>query len=159
MKNLTIAIFLTILISLDSFGWSGKLISPQLGLSSDLSDSQIERVHSLINYMTNDLTFIEGSFINQFSSQRFGGTAEKVSCFLKRIRTEDLWKVEVYFSDFEEQETAFSLFQGAQKDTITIFVNSGRHDFLLNHFSEYLPIKGHEVKVPKKSGSNCVLPQ
>lgn len=82
MKNLTIAIFLTILISLDSFGWSGKLISPQLGLSSDLSDSQIERVHSLINYMTNDLTFIEGSFINQFSSQRFGGTAEKVSCFL-----------------------------------------------------------------------------
>jgi hypothetical protein len=95
--------------------------------------------------MRNELKFIDGSFLNEFSTQRFGGTSEKVSHFVGLLKAAGLWEVEVKFRDFGEQELAFTLHQDSTA-TMSVTVNSGRGDFLLKDFREHLPGSGLHSK-------------
>ena len=120
--------------------WLGRqACSPSLAYRSDLEGNRKEEIHKLLQFMKDDLKFIEGSFINQFSNQRFGGTSAQVSRFIALLNGLTVWKVHVQFRDFGEQESAFTLDQDSSKDYLRIIVNSGRKDFLLKDFAAYLP--------------------
>ncbi|MBD3676239.1 MAG: hypothetical protein HUJ26_22235 [Planctomycetaceae bacterium] len=124
----------------------GKIGSPQIGHRGEINKAHKERVHHLIRYMRDELTFIEGSFINEYSTQRFGGTSEKASRLIGLLKAAGVWKVEVRFREFGEQETALTLHQDSS-DTVTVTVNSGRDDFLLKDFAKHLPQPGGGLTV------------
>jgi hypothetical protein len=141
MKALFASVSILVLLPVNASAIGGKIGSPQVGYRGVINEAQKEKVHSLIRYMRNDLKFIEGSFINEFSTQRFGGTSEKVSRFVGLLKAAGLWEVEVAFRDFGEQESAFTLHQDSSA-AMVVTVNSGRNDFLLKDFSEHLPGPG-----------------
>ena len=130
---------LLILCSVAALGLGGKLASPSVAYRSDLAVSRKGDIHKLLDFMKDDLTFIEGSFINEFSNQRFGGTSAQVSRFINLLNSVGLWRVYVQFRDFGEQESAFTLDQDSSKDYLRLIINSGRKDFLLKDFAPYLP--------------------
>jgi hypothetical protein len=130
---------LLLLSSLSAFGMGGELVSPSIAYPSDLDADRKEQIHKLVTFMKDDLRFIEGSFLNEFSNQRFGGTSSQVSRFIALLSGVGLWEVHVQFRDFGEQESAFSLDQDSSKTFLRVIVNSGRKDFLLRDFAPYLP--------------------
>lgn len=146
MKALFASVSILVLLPVNASAIGGKIGSPQVGYRGVINEAQKEKVHSLIRYMRNDLKFIEGSFINEFSTQRFGGTSEKVSRFVGLLKAAGLWEVEVAFRDFGEQESAFTLHQDSS-DAMVVTVNSGRNDFLLKDFSEHLPGPGFHFTI------------
>lgn len=135
-----------VLLPVHASAIGGKLGSPRVGHRGEINKAQKEKVHHLLRYMRNELKFIDGSFINEFSTQRFGGTSEKVSRFVGLLKAAGLWEVEVEFRDFGEQESAFTLHQDSS-GTMSVTVNSGRHDFLLKDFGEHLPGPGFHWRI------------
>ncbi len=141
MKTLFLSLSILVLLPVHASAIGGKIGSPQIGYRAQINKAQKEKVHRLLRYMRDELKFIDGSFVNEFSTQRFGGTAEEVSQFIGLLKTTGLWEVEVEFRDFEEQQSAFTLHQNSSH-TINVTVNSGRNDFLLKDFSQHLPGPG-----------------
>ena len=139
MKAPWASVLLLILCSTTVLGLGGKLAAPSLGYRSDLDASRKEEIQKVLKFMKDDLSFIEGRFINQFSNQRFGGTSAQVSRFIALLKGVGLWEVDVQFRDFGEQDSAFSLDQDSSKDHLRLIINSGRSDFLLKDFAPYLP--------------------
>jgi hypothetical protein len=136
MKVFRASLLLFMVFSLNVFGLSSKLTSPQIWPPDDLDESQEKNVFKVVKYMQNDLKFIEGHFINEFSSQRFGGTSERVSNFIALLDKTGLWKTEIKFRDFGEQDSAFTLSQRSP-DSLRLTINSGLEDFLLKDFVEF----------------------
>jgi hypothetical protein len=139
MKAPWVSVLLLILCSTTVLGLGGKLSAPSLGYRSDLDASRKEEIQKVLQFMKEDLSFIEGRFINQFSNQRFGGTSAQVSRFIGLVKGVGVWEIDVQFRDFGEQESAFSLDQDSSKDSLRLIINSGRSDFLLKDFAPYLP--------------------
>ena len=138
MKASFTSFLLLILFSTSAFGWSAKIGSPEIGHRAAIDKAGEMKVKSVVAYMSNELKFIEGRFINEFSTQRFGGKSSKVSRFIDLLNEVGLWEVEILFRDFEEQESAFALNQKSP-DSISVTVNSGRKDFLLKDFVRHFP--------------------
>jgi hypothetical protein len=126
-------------LSTECWGLGGELTSPSLAHPSDLDADRKEKVYKLLTHMQNELEFIEGSFINQFSNQRFGATSGETAEFIRRLQDVGLWRVDVQFRDFGEQKSAFTLDQDSSKTYLRVLVNSGREDFKLRDFQAYLP--------------------
>lgn len=139
MKAPWVSVLLLILCSTTVLGLGGKLSAPSLGYRSDLDASRMDEIQKVLQFMKDDLSFIEGRFINQFSNQRFGGTSAQVSRSIGQLKGVGVWEVDVHFRDFGEQESAFSLDQDSSKDHLRLIINSGRSDFLLKDFAPYLP--------------------
>ena len=148
MKAFIASISLLVLVSATSFGIGGPIGSPQIGHRTGINESQKKQVSALLAYMQNDLKFIKGSWINEFSTQWFGGDPVKVSRFICLLQEAEVWEVQVGFRDFGEQESAFLLHQN-YSGTLSIEINSGRDDFLLKHFGKHLPQPGLILPVPK----------
>ena len=146
MKTLFLSLSILVLLPVHASAIGGKIGSPRVGCRMEIDKAQKEKVHHLLRYMRNELKFIDGSFLNEFSTQRFGGTSEKVSRFVGLLKAAGLWEVEVEFRDFGEQELAFTLHQDST-DTMSVTVNSGRNDFLLKDFGEHLPGSGFHFKI------------
>ena len=144
-----VAISLSLLVSFNAFGIGAKLGSPEIGHRAGISEAQEKRVSAVLAFMNSDLKFIEGNFINQFSYQRFGGTAEKVVKFIALLEAARIWEIHVDFRDFEEQESAFSFHQDSS-DRLQVIVNSGRADFSLRDFQKYLS----KVVLPNTEAEN-----
>lgn len=148
MKYSLAYILLVVLLSVNAFGWGGKINSPQIGPPGGLDDTQEGNVVKLVTYMKNDLEFIEGSFINEFSSQRFGASPEQLIDYIALLKHADLWNVKIRFRDFGEQDSAFILSQSSP-DSLHLTINSGREDFLLKDFVKFFP----EITAPTRKGS------
>jgi hypothetical protein len=103
----------------------------------------------VVEFMHEDLTFIKGSFVNEFSTQRFGGTPAQVSAFLVLLKGAGLWKVQVVFRDFGEQDSAFILSQSSP-GSVTVVINAGREDFRLKDFQAFLPGAATPVALPPR---------
>ena len=138
MKAQIASISILVLLTVDALALGGKIGSPQIGHPTGIDKAQLEKVFSLLKYMKDDLKFIEGSFINEFSSQRFDGTSEKVSRFIGLLKEAEVWEVKVRFRNFGEQEAALTLDQNSSNKLI-LSINSGRDNFLLKDFADYLP--------------------
>jgi len=146
MKTLFLSFSILVLLPVHAPADCGKIGSPRIGHRGEINKAQEEKVHHLLRYMRNELKFIDGSFVNEFSNQRFGGPSEKVSRFISLLKAAGLWEVEVEFRDFGEQESAFTLDMN-YSDTMSLTVNSGRNDFLLKDFGEHLPGPGFHFKI------------
>jgi hypothetical protein len=138
MKVTFTFILLLVTFSVNAFGEGGDLASPEIGVPAGIDETQKENVYKIIEYMRDDLTFIEGSFVNEFSYLRFGATSAQVSDFIALLNQAGLWEVQIRFQDFGEQDSAFSLSQSSP-NLLHIIVNSGREDFLLKDFIEFFP--------------------
>ena len=135
---LAIGLLLT-LFSSKALGLGGKFDSPSLAYPSDLDADRTMKIQAALKFMKDDLIFIEGSFINEFSNQRLGGTSSQVAHLLGLLNGIGYWKLHVQFRDFGEQKSAFTLDQDSSKDYLRLIINSGREDFLLKDFAPYLP--------------------
>jgi hypothetical protein len=139
MKLTFAIVLLVVLWSASAFGLGGRLSAPSLAYRSDLDANQKTEIHKVLKFMKDDLIFIEGSFINEFTHQRLGGTSAQVSRFIDLVKGLGLWKVHVQFRDFGEQKSALTLDQNTSKDYLRLIINSGRTDYLLKDFSSHLP--------------------
>ena len=141
MKTLLVALSISVLLPVHALATGGKIRSPRLGHRGEITKAQNEKVHHLFRYMKVELKFIDGSYLNEFSTQRFDGTSENVSRFIGLLKATGLWEVEVEFRVFGEQESAFTLHEDSS-DTLSVTINSGRNDFLLKDFGGHLPGPG-----------------
>jgi hypothetical protein len=98
--------------------------------------------------MQKELSLINGSFINESSNQRFGGSSSKASAFVRLLKDAKLWHVQVVFQDFGEQDSALTLSQNSL-ESVKLTINSGREDFRLKDFQGFLP--GVEDSIAKIS--------
>jgi len=114
---------------------------------SGIDKAQKERVKELVEYLNEELTFIEGGRTPGLSQvQRFGGTAAKTSHFIGLLKSAGLWEIRVRFRDFGEQKSAFLIIDHSSPNLKTVEINSGRQDFLLKHFTEHLPHFSQELQ-------------
>ena len=137
MKALFTSVSLLVLFSVSAFGLSAEIRFPEIGHSAGIDKIQEEKVDGVLAYMQKDLQFIEGRFINEFSTQRFGGTSSQASRFIALLAQVGLWEIQLGFLDFGEQESALTVDQNAP-DSVQVTINSGRDDFLLKDFEEHL---------------------
>ena len=117
----------------------GELDSPSVAYPSAIDASRKKKIDRLHDYMRDDLRFLEGSFLNQFTHQRFGGDAAQVSGFIERLHDVAQWRIYIQFRDFGEKESAFSMDQDTAEGYIRLIVNSARDDFTLRDFRQWLP--------------------
>jgi len=137
MKSLLGIFSLILLISHPqvSYGLSAPITSPEFGHRSGITEERKEKIHALLDFMREDLEFIDGMFLNQFSHQNYNGTSEKVGEFLVMVREASATPVDVEFRELDEK-IAFRLNQVSTKTTIT--VNIARDDFRLKDFKAAL---------------------
>lgn len=134
MKAYLAAFVLSCVATPSSFGLAAAITSAEIGHSADLGAEGRARVSKVLKFLQEELKFIEGGFINQYSNQTFGGTSAKTAELIRLMTSAGVWDVEVKFQDFGNQDTALTLNQiGGGKTTIV--VNSGRNDFLLKDFA------------------------
>ena len=141
MKTLLPCLLSLALLPSFALGLAGQLPGPSIGYRSDIDAATKKKIDALYKFMNEELKFLEGSFINQFTNQSFGGSAEKVVEFIQLLKGIGQWKIDVQFRDFGKKETmtAFSTDQNTGNDHIRVMVNSGRKDFELNQFKAFLP--------------------
>src|SRR5258706_15868070 len=72
---------LIIAFSSPAFGWGGKLSQPLFGYRDGLNAEQQKKAKVALAFMRDKLIFIDGQFINEFVSHRFGGTSQQTSRF------------------------------------------------------------------------------
>ena len=138
----TILIWLLSLLPMFAFGLGGPICSPSIGYRADIGEDAKKKVMEVYAFMNNQLEFIEGSFINEYSNQSFKGTSENVAKLASLLEEAGQWNVHVQFRDFGEEETACSMDQNTRTNTVRVMVNSGRTDFKLHHFKAWLPKPG-----------------
>ena len=149
MKALFTSIAVLVSLSANAFGLGGDIKFPEIGHRETISKKQEKDVRTVIDYMDKELSFIEGSFVNEFSTQRFGGTSAKASAFITLLRDTGLWEVQVVLQDFGEKQSTLTLSQSSPQ-SLAVIVNSGREDFLLKDFQGFLPgIERSAAKIPK----------
>lgn len=128
---------------------SAEIKFPEIGHREGISKVQKQCVEGVLAYMQNDLKFIDGRFINEFSTQRFAGNSAKTAGFIDLLAQAKLWELKVRFDDFGEQTSALTLHQSSP-EALHIIINSGKDDFLLKDFQKYLT----EIILPKKGNPN-----
>lgn len=121
-----------------AFGIGGRLTRPMMGYPADLDFEAQQKAQTALQYMQDELTFVDGSWVNQFFRHRFGGTAAQTARFLALLE-DGPWTVRVAFRDFGEQQAAFTVNQVMGNNTLWVTVNSAREDFRLSDFQSYLP--------------------
>jgi hypothetical protein len=150
MKKFLTSIMMLLSFSVTVFGLGMEIRSPQIGCPRNLDAKMQETLHEVIEYMGKELSLIEGSFLNEYSQQRFGATSIQTSAFIKQLRNAGIWQINIVFRDYGEQESAFTLAQSSP-ESVRLVINSGREDFRLVDFEEFLP----KVEVPNTKESEA----
>ncbi len=139
MKTCFTSLLVTAALSVSALEIEKRFTTPMVSHRPNIDESEADRVRALLDYMKEELTFMEGGRAPQFEQvQRFGGSAMQTSHFIGMLKAAGLWEIQVRFRDFGEQESAFMLIDHSPPVVMTVEVNSGREDFLLKHFAEHL---------------------
>ena len=120
----------------------GGPAGPGLSHRADLKGDALKQALALNEFMREELEFIEGSFINEYTNLRFGGEEAKVTEFLKKLQALGSKTVTIGIQDFGEKKTAFRLGENGATQTVAITINAGRPDFTLKAFAPWLPKAG-----------------
>ena len=139
MRGLSLVLLSLVLASPSALGLGGDLAGPSIAHPANLDPARKKQIKRLYAHMREKLVFLEGSFINEFSYQRFGGSAQGLLGLIERLNEIGLWQVEVQFRDFGEQDSAFSMDQNSATSYVRVMVNSGREDFRIRDFRAWLP--------------------
>jgi hypothetical protein len=149
MKTYFTTIMMLLAFSLSAFGLSMDIRSPEIGCRANLGKKEQDTMRGVVEFMNKELSLIEGSFINELSNQRFGGSSAQVAAFIRLLRDAKLWQVQVVFEDFGEQNSALTLSQSSP-ESLRLCINSGREDFRLKDFKDFLPgVADPNAKAPK----------
>lgn len=138
MKALFLAGILALTSFLPAFGLAGPVGSPTISHPSNIDNATQKRVIALINWMNKELNFLRGSFINEFTSQSYSASSDRIAEFIVRLEALDFKKVKVTFRDFgKDAKTSFSMSSNSFANTNTVFINTGHKDYDHKAFSPW----------------------
>ncbi len=136
MKALVVSAALSLALSLVAAGIGGPIQGPMIPPSYKVTDDQSKQ---LLELMTKELKFVEGSFINEYISQTFNGTSAQIARFIALVKETKAWEVTVIFRDLGNAKAGLQISSGEDRGKLALVVNSGREDFLLKDFAAFLP--------------------
>ena len=135
MKTITLVFALAIIVPASAFAWFASFSSPQLGFPDGTPPETIKKV---IDYLNKDLTFIDGNFFNEFTTQKFSGSASKLNDLIQLLHV-SRFELKVAFGDLKDDRVTFTLFQNAHPEEATITVNTTKRDFKLSELQFQIP--------------------
>lgn len=125
MKTIPFMLALAIIVPASAFAWFSTFSSPQLGFPDGTPPETINKV---INYLNKDLTFIEGNFFNEYTTQRFSGSASKLNDLIQLLHV-SRFELKVAFADLKDDRVTFVLSQNDHQEQATITINTTKGDF------------------------------
>jgi hypothetical protein len=153
MKQNIIAVTLAIIVPVSAFALGGNISSPQLQFPDG---AKHETIVKLLDYLRNDLMFIEGSFINEFTSQGFSGSATKATGLIQLLQQSG-FELTVQFADLKDDRIALRLSQDSRRRETTLVINITKKDFVLSDLVVHLPARGTGVE--QGAAPNAALPR
>ena len=133
-----LAVAMVLMLPLTLLGWGGPVMGPELGFPKDASKETIEKV---LNYLRTQVNFIDGSFINEFTSQKYAASAKKLGGLIELLHASG-FEVQVTFADLKNDRAAFILAQNGHDDAkVSIAINTTRKDFDLTGLTIQLPAR------------------
>ena len=113
---------------------------PEFGHSGEISEAQKQKIYKMLKFMREELEFVDGRFINEYSHQRYNGSSKKIGEFLKILTEAAPDPVTIEFRDFgKDDKTAFHLSQVSARTTV--IVNTNREDLRLTDFKDFIQAK------------------
>ena len=147
MKPLCSAAAILILLPALAYGLAGPLSGPSLGYRADLDERSKARVAKALKFMNDEMKFIEGNFINEFSHFTLAGSMDDAASAIWLIREAGAWKVTVALHEFDDDKLALAISQNASTATVDIKVNSGRKDFRKDEFERFIGPEDETLKL------------
>lgn len=137
MKQVLLAAALAVLSPLSAFGLGGSLSSPELRFPDRATETTISAV---LGYLRGDLTFIEGSFINEFTTQEFSGSATKVAGLIQLLQRSG-FALTVQFHDLKDSRAALRISQNSIQEGTVLTINTACENFTLSDLKIELPAR------------------
>jgi hypothetical protein len=129
MNPRRLSLALALLIPMSALAWGGKLSTLTVFYPADTPAETAKKVN---DYLTQDVTLVEGKFINEFITQTFSCSTAKLNELISLLRTNQ-FDLTVTFADLADGRLAFSLYQSAgEPGKATITVNMTAKDFKLS---------------------------
>jgi hypothetical protein len=122
MKKMLVLFASTMIVPVLAFAWAGPLSTPQLGFPAGTSSETQKKV---TDYLNKEVKFVEGSFFNETTTQRFSGSTAKLNELIQLLHKAH-FELKVEFADLKDARIAFSLFQNdaSAKGKAIITVNT-----------------------------------
>jgi hypothetical protein len=121
MKQFLLPFTLALTAPLVAFGWGAAIASPQLGFPDDAPPATVQKVMATL---IGDFAFVDGFFVDEFSTEHFTGSADKL-CGLIASLHESRFQLKLRFADLHSEKTTFALFQNSrQRQEIIITINT-----------------------------------
>ncbi len=135
MRHVILAVVLAVIIPVSAFGLAGKIPSPQLQFPDRATQ---ETVSEVLNYLRNQLTFVDGSFFSESSSQNFSGSAPDVTGLIQLLQRSG-FGLTVQFADLKDDRIALTIYQDVRQKETVLFINTTKKDFVLSDLKIHLP--------------------
>lgn len=128
MKQVILAVGLAAFIPVSAFGLGGSVSSPEFHFPDSAKKETISKV---LDYLRKDLTFIQGSFVNEFSGQDYSGSAKSVAGFIQLLQRSG-FEFTVQFGDLKDDRIALSIHQNTRQRETVLTINTAKKDFVLS---------------------------
>ncbi len=135
MKTILLMLALAMVIPSSAFGFGASFSSPQLGFPKGTPPSTIDQV---LHYLQKEVTFVDGSFINEFTTQDFSGSPRNVTDLIQLLHRSG-FELKITFADLRNDRIAFRLFQNSHQSQTIITINTAKKDFKLSELSIQIP--------------------
>jgi hypothetical protein len=153
MKQIILAVALTVVIPVSAFGLGGSISSPEFQFPDRTTQDTIPKV---LDYLRNDLTFVEGSFVNEFASQGFSGSATKVTGLIQLLQRSG-FGFTVQFSDLKDERISLRISQNTRQGETVLIINTTKKDFVLSDLKIQFP--ANRANVEQGAAPNAALPR
>jgi hypothetical protein len=153
MKQIILAVALALIIPVSAFGLGGSISSPELQFPDRTTQDTISKV---LDYLRNDLIFVEGSFVNEFASQGFSGSPTKVTGLIQLLQRSG-FGFTVQFSDLKDDRIALRISQNTRQRETVLTINTAKKDFVLSDLIIQFP--GSRANVEQGAAPNAALPR
>lgn len=142
MKQIILAVALAIVIPVSAFGLGGSFSSPELQFPDRATPETTSKV---LDYLRNDLTFVEGSFVNEFTNQEFSGSATKVTGLIQLLQRSG-FGLTVQFLEIKDDRIALRISQNTRQRETVLSINTTKKDFVLSDLKIHIPANGTDVE-------------
>ncbi len=124
MKRIILLFALAAALPTSAFARGGELSTITLGFRDGTPSEIRTKVH---NFLNQNYTFVKGTFLNTFISQRFAGSPGKLNDLIQLLHASQ-FELKVEFADLKDDGATFLLSQNMTapgEATITINVTKG----------------------------------
>lgn len=152
MKQIILAVALGLILPVSAFGLGGSISSPELQFPDRATQDTISKV---LDYLRKDLIFVQGSFVNEFSSQGFSGSATKVTGLIRLLQRSG-FEFKVQFRALKDDRIALSISQNSRQRETVLTINTAKQDFALSDLIIQFP--GSRANVEQGPAPDAALP-